>query len=142
MLTNSVKAEGDGAEAQRNTNVNLLNVALLQSHRIYSTEGREIVACINGKDCYELWQKCAAVPIGQINQLEQEKKIEVDGKTYTITIWLGGDYKFLLETMGMNAANGAYACVFCYVHAVRAPCTCSGYTGGGTKFLLCSTPLY
>lgn len=105
--------------ASRNTNLNMFNVALMQSKKIFGTGAREIVACVNGKDCYELWKTCFKDPIAAINKLEAEKKIEVDGKTYSITMYLGGDYKFLLTVTGMNAANAAYACVWCYAHKAR-----------------------
>jgi len=44
------------------------------------------------------------------------KEINVDGTIYKIEWWLGGDLKFLLLVLGLNAANSYYCCAWCVLH--------------------------
>lgn len=36
-----------------------------------------------------------------------------DGRNTKFTFFIGGDYKFLLTSCGMNAANSKFACIYC-----------------------------
>ena len=37
------------------------------------------------------------------------------GKQFYLEIFLGGDWKFLLTMMGLNAANSKYTCLYCKI---------------------------
>ena len=45
-----------------------------------------------------------------------EKKIDVDGETVTLELFLGGDYKFILLMLGLSGATSNYACAWCKIH--------------------------
>ena len=99
----------------------LMNAAILDDETtIYGSAGRQILACVRGPESYEVWKTCFEDQIAFINELEATKtmSIPVYGEV-EIELFLGGDYKFLLMVLGMNAAMAKYACVYCYVHAVR-----------------------
>lgn len=98
----------------------LMNAAILDDEgTIMSAVGRQILACVKGPESFEVWKHCFAQQIAFINALEESKFLEIPGYGQVeIELYLGGDYKFLLMVLGMNAAMAKYACVFCYVHAV------------------------
>ena len=45
-----------------------------------------------------------------------EKKIDVDGETVNLELFLGGDYKFILLMLGLSGATSNYACAWCKIH--------------------------
>ena len=100
-----------------------MNIALLDNVKdVFSVRGREILACVSGQEGYELWKTCFGQVIGEINRLTASEKITmiIDGqpKAISLDFYLGGDYKWLLAVLGMNAAMASYACIYCFVHAV------------------------
>ena len=119
-----MKIEGDGAPVSRQTNFCLLSAAVLDDQdNIFSAVGREILACVAGHEGYQLWKTCAADNpdiIKAVNALVRDPYVTIDGETYEVELYLGGDYKMLLCVMGMNAACAHYACLFCYIHAVSS----------------------
>ena len=74
------------------------------------------IAVVKGKEDYETLQKCFGDLFRDINTVISEKKIEVDGTTINLYFFLGGDYKFVLLTMGVRGATSHYACAWCKVH--------------------------
>ena len=54
--------------------------------------------------------------LNEINELIATKFVEVDGVKCLINIFLGGEYKILLITMGLNGATSTYAYLWCKVH--------------------------
>lgn len=114
-----VKIEGDGAPVSRQTNLCMLNVAIVDDNpQIFKASGRQILACVAGQESYDLWATCFQDQIRAINNLADKKKILTTHGEIEIELYLGGDYKFLLCVCGLNAAMANYACLFCYVHAV------------------------
>ena len=51
----------------------------------------------------------------EINELIAEKEIEVNGNTVKLNVIAGGDMKFMLIILGLNAANSKYACIWCEI---------------------------
>ncbi len=51
----------------------------------------------------------------EINELIAEKEIEVNGNTVKLNVVVGGDMKFMLITLGLNAANSKYSCIWCEI---------------------------
>lgn len=113
-----IKFEGDGLPISRQQSFCLMNVALLDSDDIHKVTGREVLACVSGKESYDLWRVCFGNVISQINALEAgPKKINVLGCEVEYEIYLGGDMKWLLCVLGLNAACAHWACLYCCVHA-------------------------
>ena len=48
--------------------------------------------------------------------LSNFNSIEIDGETYKIEYFLGGDMKFLLLVLGINGAQSNYPCPWCNTH--------------------------
>ena len=66
-----------------------------------------------------LWNFFFSSAINEINSVLEAGLIEVDGKTVKIEMFLGGDYKFLLMTMGLSGATSIYACLWCLIHKLE-----------------------
>ena len=47
------------------------------------------------------------------NEVERLTEIVVDGETYQIDYYLGGDWKFLACITGIDSARSQYACIWC-----------------------------
>ena len=58
----------------------------------------------------------------ELNELIEEQEITIDERTIKLEIIFGGDMKFLLLAMGMNAANSNYACLWCKIHKSNRFC--------------------
>jgi hypothetical protein len=67
----------------------LFNVGILDSDSILQSRGNVILACAEGSDSYETWADCFAPCWKYVNQLEKDKKIEVDGVDIEIEPYLG-----------------------------------------------------
>ena len=54
------------------------------------------------------------VALGTIsNEVHNLKTVAVDGESYELEVFLGGDWKFLSLVCGLNAANSDYSCIWC-----------------------------
>ena len=47
------------------------------------------------------------------NEVERLTEIVVDGETYQIDYYLGGDWKFLACITGIDSAHSQFACICC-----------------------------
>lgn len=112
-----IKISGDGAQMTRNSNFILMSFALLYpSQDIMAAKGNHTIAVVNGKEDYSTLKTCFGDVFRDINELVNEKKIEIDGKTFNLEFFLGGDYKFLLILLGLSGATSNHACAWCKVH--------------------------
>ncbi|XP_048586624.1 uncharacterized protein LOC116618012 [Nematostella vectensis] len=110
MVTDHVriKLSGDGARMSRSSNFILFSFAILNApDDLLSSK----VAVINGPEKYETIAESLKDVLEEIDAVQ-----ELDGKKINVEFILGGDYKFLLQTMGLSSANSAYACLWCKVH--------------------------
>ena len=87
-------------------------------------KGNHTVAGVKGKDDYNTLQESFANVFKEINKLNSEKKIEVNGRDIKLEFFLGGDCKFILLMMGLKAATSYYACVWCKVKAATSYYAC------------------
>ena len=121
IITNNkpvqVKISGDGACTTRNSNFILLSFGLLQApNDIMTAKGNYTIGVVNGKENYTTVQKCFKDILADINQLVDEKEINVDGQTIKLDFFLGGDYKLILLILGLSSATSNHACAWCKIH--------------------------
>ncbi|XP_048581436.1 uncharacterized protein LOC125561333 [Nematostella vectensis] len=119
MVTDHVriKLSGDGARMSRSSNFTLFSFAILNApDDLLSSKGTHTVAVINGPEKYETIAESLKDVLEEIDAVQDDSYVELDGKKINVEFFLGGDYKFLLQTMGLSAANSAYACLWCKVH--------------------------
>jgi len=121
--TINIRLAGDGTNICRNFTVLNFTFGFLDQNSVCLNEatmdpntalGNFILGKFHiKKECY-LDLKTALKEIGE--RLSVLKEIVFEGMTYKIEFWLGGDLKFLLIMLGMNAANSGYPCPFCTLH--------------------------
>lgn len=115
-----VKISCDGAKMSRSTNFVILSFALLQTGIcVMSSKGNRTIAIVNGPEKYDTLKFSLQQIISEINNTINDGKINVAGTDRKIEMFLGGDYKFLLMSMGMKGASSDYACLWCKVHKLQ-----------------------
>lgn len=115
-----VKISGDGAKMSRTTNFMLLSFSLLETgEKVMSSKGNRTLCIVNGPEKYDTLKSSMGNVINEINSVIKNGKIDVDGKEVSIEMCLGGDYKFLLMTMGLKGATCDYACIWCKIHKLQ-----------------------
>ncbi|CAH3107988.1 unnamed protein product, partial [Pocillopora meandrina] len=96
----------------RTTNFMILSFSILQTgDRVMSFKGNRTLCIVNGPEKYDTLKTSLGNVISDINCIIKNSKIEVDVKEVKIEMFLGGDYKFLLMTVGLKGATSDYACV-------------------------------
>uniref|UniRef100_A0A1X7TWP4 Uncharacterized protein n=2 Tax=Amphimedon queenslandica TaxID=400682 RepID=A0A1X7TWP4_AMPQE len=73
------------------------------------------LAVIKGEEKYDVIRNGLAPVIKEINEMVRKPSIIIQGVSYSLKFILGGDYKFLLLLLGMNAAHSNYSCIYCTI---------------------------
>ncbi len=109
--TVNIKLSGDGTNIGKRLHVVNFTFTLLEEGPLaYSSDGNHTLAIIKDEEKYE--------PLRDVlqdirNEVERLSSITVDGQTYDITYYLGGDWKFLAMATGIDSASSEYACIWC-----------------------------
>lgn len=110
-----VKLSGDGTQIGRTLNLVQMSLTILQEGNICKTcTGNHLLALFRGPEKYHILAQALEDIANEIGHLNQ---IEIPGKDTPISItwYLGGDYKFILASLGLDGANSTYACAWCTV---------------------------
>ena len=112
-----VKFSGDGANFSRNATYELLSFSFpsLCDDALAGT-GNHTFAAVKCTENYDNLKQALEPVLADMNELIEAQEIEVEGKIIKLEIILGGDMKFLLVVLGMNAAHSNYACLWCNIH--------------------------
>lgn len=105
-----VKLSGDGTKIGKRLHVIVFTFTLLDENQATSAAGNHILAVFKQPESYD-YLKLALVDI--IREVEHLREIKVDGVTFKIMYYLGGDWKFLAVVTGIDAASSDYACIWC-----------------------------
>ena len=109
--TVNVKLSGDGTNIGKRLHVVNFTFTLLEVGSLaYSCEGNHTLAIFKDEEKYEPLRN-ALEDIR--NDVERIPTITVDGITYNITYYLGGDWKFLAMVTGIDSTSSEYACIWC-----------------------------
>ena len=103
-----VKLSGDGTKIGKRLHVIAFTFTLLDEHQ--ATSANHILAVFKQPESYE-YLKLALADI--IDEVEHLKEIEVEGLTFSIAYYLGGDWKFLALVTGIDSASSDHACIWC-----------------------------
>lgn len=111
-----VKISGDGAPFHRSTSYVLLSFSFpLIDKDALAAAGNHTFAVISGNEDYNLLKDGLSPVLEEVNSLIERPVLSVNDEEVHLSFVLGGDYKFLLLIMGMNAAHSNYACLYCKV---------------------------
>ncbi|CAH3140038.1 unnamed protein product [Pocillopora meandrina] len=75
-----------------------------------SEKGNYVLAILKTSENYDNLKESLSDLTQEMSKLN---KVTVEGKTYNIEYFLGGDWKFLACVYGLGAANQDYACIWC-----------------------------
>ena len=106
-----MKLSGDGTNIGKRIHVVNISFTVLEEGRnAMSSDGNHTVAILDLQEDYENL-KLSLQDI--INEVKNLKKITVDGHTFTIEWFLGGDWKFLACVVGIGGAIADNPCIWC-----------------------------
>ena len=116
-----IKLAADGAKVSRISSFLVLSLCILNNgDEVMSSSGQHTLAIVSCDEKYFTIKECLSSIFTDINNLLEQKNGEIlyetkCGKKFYLEIYLGGDLKFLLTGMGLNAANSKYACLYCKI---------------------------
>lgn len=107
----NIKLSGDGTNIGKRLHVVNFNFTLLEEGaHTCSYEGNHILAIFKEAEKYEHLR----LALDDLrNEVEQLDTITVDGISYEIEYFLGGDWKFLALVTGIDSASCHYSCIWC-----------------------------
>ncbi|XP_031555876.1 uncharacterized protein LOC116292664 [Actinia tenebrosa] len=99
-------------------NLFVFSFALLDvnGQNILSSAGNHTVALVVGNEDYQQLKVSLANVTRDVNNLIKEGSITVEERKFNLEFFLGGDYKFLFNAMGMKAATSDNSCIWCKMH--------------------------
>ena len=109
-----IKLSGDGTCVGRNLHVLNFTFTLVNQTQASSVAGHHTIAIL---ELCEHYDELATGLQDIAKEVSELQEIEVDGKPYALRYYLGGDWKFLALTCGLNAANADYSCIWCKCHS-------------------------
>ena len=109
--TLQVKLSGDGTKVCRKLNlINFTFTLLNEGDVAMSSRGNHTIAIINACEGYEVLKRTLA---DLIDEVEQLKRIEVDGKDFLIEYFICSDWNLLAIICGIESATCTYPCIWC-----------------------------
>jgi hypothetical protein len=117
--TVKLKLAADGAKVSRISSFLVLSLAVLNDgDAVMSSTGQHTLAIVSSDEKYFTIKECFCTICYQINNLLSQSNGNIvyatkPKKKLRLEIFLGGDMKYLLTVIGMNAANTNLACLYC-----------------------------
>ena len=105
-----VKLSEDGTKIGKRLHVVAFTFTLLEEDQATSAARNHILAVFKQPESYE-YLKLALADI--VDEVQHLKEIEVEGVTFSITYYLGGDWKFLAVVTGIHSASSDHVCIWC-----------------------------
>ena len=106
-----VKMTGDGTQIARGlTVINIAFTILEEGQCSRSASGNHSIAIMKLSESYgSLFHGLEDI----CNEAKELEILTLNGITYTIQFFLGGDWKFLAMVCGLESATSEYACIWC-----------------------------
>ena len=105
-----VKLSGDGTNIGKRLHVVGFTFTLLDENQACSSEGNHLLAVFKEPESYDSLKQALEDIIYEVEHLDA---IEVDGVSYSIEYYMGGDWKFLAMVTGIDSATSTYSCIWC-----------------------------
>ena len=106
-----IKLTGDGTLIARGLNVIMFAFSILEKDlNPTSVQGNHPIAILKTSENYKTLSDGLQ---DIIQEAENLKRIEVDGISFDIELFLGGDWKFLAMICGIDSASSTYSCIWC-----------------------------
>ena len=105
----SVKLTGDGTNLGRNIHVVNFAFTLLQEGAlVQSPTGNHTIAILR---CHESYSDLFTGLADIREEVRNLTTLVVDGYEFSVSFFLGGDWKFLAVVCGIDSANAQYLCI-------------------------------
>ena len=112
-----VKFSGDGANFNKSGNYLLLSFSFPSICKdVLAGKGNHTFAVVPCSEDYTSLKQNFAPVFSEMNEIIEEKEIIVNDEKIMLDIVFGGDMKFVLIVLGLNAAHANYACIWCEIH--------------------------
>ena len=112
-----VKLTGDGTNIGKRLHVVNFGFTILdEGDKAFSAAGNHCLAIFKEPESYDSMKKCLSDIIDEVNTLSS---VDVNGTTFTIDYYLGGDWKFLAMATGIDSASSTHACIWCKCPALE-----------------------
>ena len=96
-----MKITGDGTVVSRSLHLVVIAFSfIIDEESATSPSGNHAIALINTNEDYD-------------NEIKILQSITIDGITFTVDFFLGADWKFLAQIIGLQAATAKYFCIWC-----------------------------
>ena len=90
--------------------INFAFTLLDEGDKAYSAAGNHCIAIIKETESYDSLKLALQNIIEDVQTLTS---ITINGSSYSIEYYLGGDWKFLAMVTGIDRASSNYACIWC-----------------------------
>ena len=105
-----VKLTGDGTNIGRKLHVVAFAFTILEEGaKAYGPAGNHCIAILKEPEKYESMKQCLKDIIEDVGKLES---ITIGECVFKITLYLGGDWKFLAMATGIDSATSTHACIW------------------------------
>lgn len=112
-----VKLTGDGTNIGKRLHVVNFGFTILdEGEAAYSAAGNHCVAIFKEPESYEALKSALYDIVADVESLTT---IDVNGMTFDVEYYLGGDWKFLAMVTGIDSASSTYACIWCKCPALE-----------------------
>ena len=112
-----MKLTGDGTNIGKHLHVvNFAFTLLKEGDLAYTATGNHCIAIFKESESYDSMKLCLSDIIQDVKELS---KITVCGIEFSITYYLGGDWKFLAMITGIDSATSTHACIWCKCPAIE-----------------------
>lgn len=112
-----VKLSGDGTNIGKRLHVVNVGFTILDEGDVaYSAAGNHCLAIFKEPETYEALKNALCDIVSDVESLSS---ITVNGITFSIEYYLGGDWKFLALATGIDSASSKHACIWCKCPALE-----------------------
>ncbi|XP_057293784.1 uncharacterized protein LOC130622344 [Hydractinia symbiolongicarpus] len=84
-----------------------------------SSTGNKAFAVVQVEESYEKLRISLSNVINDVEHIQKTGKCDGDTSVQQITLFIGGDYEFLLMSLGMESANNNHSCIYCYISEAK-----------------------
>lgn len=106
------KISGDGTQIGKRIHVVNVTFTIINENRSGSAQGNYPLCIVRTKEKYSNLSLALQDLRQEVSEL-QGSLLEIGGRTFSVEIMLGGDYKFLLVAVGIPSIACQHVCIYC-----------------------------